>query len=148
MSDSPFMGPAFTPEIDPTVAFPQVVEIPAPRVQLAESSWLHSRGKRFFDLVFTALVLPFFLLIPAAILLESRGPIFFQHRTLGLGGTIFWMFKFRTMIDGADLILSKLLDGDPRNSQITTNLKTIHASPVWADFCAGQASMNCRRFST
>jgi hypothetical protein len=61
MSDSPFMGPAFTPEIDPTVAFPQVVEIPAPRVQLAESSWLHSRGKRFFDLVFTALVLPFVL---------------------------------------------------------------------------------------
>ena len=121
MSDSPFMGPAFTPEIEPAVVFPQAIQIPASRIQLAESAWLRSRGKRIFDLMFTALVLPFalpfLLLIPAAILLESRGPIFFQHRRLGRGGKIFRMFKFRTMIDGADLVLSKLLDGDPEARQ-------------------------------
>jgi len=112
------------PEIDPAVAFPELIEIHAPRLQLAESAWLHSRGKRIFDLVFTALVLPFFLLIPAAILLESRGPIFFQHRPLGRYGGIFWMFKFRTMIDGADLLLSKLLESDPEARQeFTENYK-------------------------
>jgi len=120
MSDSSFLRP-LAPEIDPAVAFPELIEIHAPRLQLAESAWLHSRGKRIFDLVFAALVLPFalpfFLLIPAAILLESRGPIFFQHRRLGRSGGIFWMFKFRTMIDGADLILSKLLESDPEARQ-------------------------------
>ncbi|PYX04912.1 MAG: galactosyl-1-phosphate transferase [Acidobacteria bacterium] len=117
MSDSPFLRPTLVPEPNPAVVFPELIEIHPPRLQIAESAWLHSRGKRIFDLVFTAVVLPFalplFLLIPAAILLESRGPICFQHRRLGRNGRMFWMFKFCTMIDGADVILSQLLDSDP-----------------------------------
>lgn len=58
--------------------------------------------KRIFDIVFSLLLLiPFGLLIMlvAAILikLDSRGPIFFRQQRLTNNGSIFWVYKFRTM---------------------------------------------------
>ena len=103
------------------IARPQIFELHPFKPRETESSWVGSRGKRILDLAFTALILPlaipFFLVIPLAIVLESRGPIFFLHRRLGWQGSIFWMFKFRTMVDGADWILSKLLGSDPAARQ-------------------------------
>ena len=62
--------------------------------------------KRSFDLLVSgALVLaglPLWLLIAAAIKLDSRGPIFYRDLRIGLGEREFMMFKFRTMVDGAD----------------------------------------------
>jgi lipopolysaccharide/colanic/teichoic acid biosynthesis glycosyltransferase len=104
-------------ETPQAIAIPQFFEVHPFCPRKTESSWVGSRGKRLFDLAFTALILPlaipFFLLIPLVIVLESPGPIFFPHRRLGWQGSIFRMFKFRTMMDGADGILSKLLDSDP-----------------------------------
>src|SRR5919197_328350 len=75
------------------------------------------RGKRIFDLVFAVLIspllAPFFLVIPLAIWWESGRPIFFRHTRLGKGGRIFGMWKFRSMINGADKVLEQLLDNDP-----------------------------------
>jgi exopolysaccharide production protein ExoY len=56
-------------------------------------------------------------LVPLAILLDSPGPIFFLHRSLGQDGSVFWIVKFRTMVDGADRSLAKLLDSDPEARQ-------------------------------
>ncbi len=57
--------------------------------------------KRALDLVVAGSVLlllsPLFLLIGILIRLDSPGPVFFRQERLGKGGTIFRIFKFRTM---------------------------------------------------
>jgi exopolysaccharide biosynthesis polyprenyl glycosylphosphotransferase len=61
--------------------------------------------KRGFDLVVSVLVLvlglPLWLLIAAAIKLDSRGPVFFVDRRIGVGEREFGMLKFRTMVADA-----------------------------------------------
>jgi lipopolysaccharide/colanic/teichoic acid biosynthesis glycosyltransferase len=55
-------------------------------------------------LSFLALVLcaPLFLVIAAAIKLNSPGPVFFVQQHVGLGGRVFDFYKFRTMVHNAD----------------------------------------------
>src|ERR1700687_3901021 len=48
------------------------------------------------------LVLPLMALIALAIRLDSKGPVIFRQKRVGLHGEIFTLFKFRTMIDAAD----------------------------------------------
>jgi exopolysaccharide biosynthesis polyprenyl glycosylphosphotransferase len=61
--------------------------------------WVVKRG---FDLVVSLLVavvgLPVWALIALAIKLDSRGPIFFVDRRIGVGEREFGMLKFRTMV--------------------------------------------------
>jgi exopolysaccharide biosynthesis polyprenyl glycosylphosphotransferase len=61
--------------------------------------------KRGFDLVVSIIVvivcLPIWLLIAAAIKLDSRGPVFFVDRRIGVGEREFGMLKFRTMVADA-----------------------------------------------
>ena len=45
--------------------------------------------------------LPFWLLIALAIKLDSRGPVFFVDRRVGVGEREFGMLKFRTMVADA-----------------------------------------------
>jgi exopolysaccharide biosynthesis polyprenyl glycosylphosphotransferase len=58
--------------------------------------------KRLFDLIISlgglALLWPVFLIIAAAIKMDSPGPVLFRQKRLGLGGKPFIIFKFRTMV--------------------------------------------------
>ena len=67
------------------------------------SSWVI---KRTFDLVLSAIALfllwPFMLVIAVAIKLDSSGAVLFRQQRVGENGRLFWMYKFRTMIEGAD----------------------------------------------
>lgn len=69
--------------------------------------------KRTIDIVLAIILailfLPFWILIPALILLKSGRPIFYCHRRVGQFGQEFKMYKFRTMVKGAD----KLLKNNP-----------------------------------
>jgi exopolysaccharide biosynthesis polyprenyl glycosylphosphotransferase len=71
--------------------------------------WLVKRG---FDLAVSALLavllLPVWLLIALAIKVESRGPVFFVDRRVGVGEKEFGMLKFRTMVAGAAELQPKL----------------------------------------
>lgn len=62
--------------------------------------------KRAFDLVVGSLVLlavsPLFLAISLAILVDSRGSIFFGQLRVGRGGRHFRILKFRSMVTGAE----------------------------------------------
>ena len=62
--------------------------------------------KRAFDLVvgITSLVLllPLMALIAIAIRLDSPGPIIFRQQRVGENGRLFLMYKFRSMIQGAE----------------------------------------------
>ncbi|MBA2333103.1 MAG: sugar transferase [Actinobacteria bacterium] len=70
---------------------------------LAGADWI---VKRTFDTVVSLLVvtvgLPLWLLVAAAIKLDSRGPVLYLDRRVGVGEHEFPMFKFRTMVQGAD----------------------------------------------
>jgi len=61
--------------------------------------------KRSFDLFVSALLvvvgLPLWLLIAAAVKLDSHGPVFYVDRRVGVGELEFGMLKFRTMVSGA-----------------------------------------------
>jgi len=69
---------------------------------LAGADWA---VKKAFDLgvsfVVVLLGLPFWLLIAAAIKLDSRGPVLYRDRRIGVGEREFGMLKFRTMVQGA-----------------------------------------------
>ena len=72
--------------------------------------------KRCFDVTIGVatiiLALPVMALIGLAIKLDSPGPIIFRQQRVGENGRLFWMFKFRTMIDGAEAHLSDVLRRD------------------------------------
>ena len=61
--------------------------------------------KRTFDLVVSGVIaivgLPLWLLVALAIKLDSRGPVFYVDRRIGVGEQEFGMLKFRTMVAGA-----------------------------------------------
>jgi len=67
--------------------------------------WYH-RVKRILDLVLTILILiPLFMVIAifvALIRIDSKGPIFFRQKRIGMNGVEFDMFKLRSMYIGTD----------------------------------------------
>jgi exopolysaccharide biosynthesis polyprenyl glycosylphosphotransferase len=87
-------------------------------------------GKRIFDVVggilIAVLLTPLMIAIAGWIVLDSRGPILFRQRRVGLHGRTFHVYKFRTMAIDAEERLEGLrhlneirgnafkLTGDPR----------------------------------
>lgn len=63
-------------------------------------------AKRVFDVVVASLMLvvlsPVMLLLGIAIKLDSKGPVFFRQVRVTTYGKEFRIFKFRTMVNGAD----------------------------------------------
>jgi lipopolysaccharide/colanic/teichoic acid biosynthesis glycosyltransferase len=55
-------------------------------------------------LLSVVILLPVFAVIAMAIKATSPGPVFFRQLRLGRGGRHFRIFKFRTMIDGAETV--------------------------------------------
>jgi exopolysaccharide biosynthesis polyprenyl glycosylphosphotransferase len=77
-------------------------------------SGLEAAAKRAFDLsvagVALVLAAPVWLVLALLITLTSRGPVLYRQQRVGRGGRPFTMFKFRTMVRGADLLLAQLAD--------------------------------------
>jgi lipopolysaccharide/colanic/teichoic acid biosynthesis glycosyltransferase len=49
-------------------------------------------------------MLPFFAVIAVLVKTTSRGPLFFKQTRCGMHSRPFTLFKFRSMVDGADLL--------------------------------------------
>ena len=69
--------------------------------------------KRLFDVLLSAVLIvalaPMWLIIPALVWVEDRGPVFFRQTRAGLNGREFRIWKFRTMQVNADAELATLL---------------------------------------
>jgi len=67
---------------------------------------IYKKIKRLFDLVLSVLGLiiasPILLITAIIIKLESKGPVIFKQKRLGLNGKTFVMYKFRSMYVGAE----------------------------------------------
>lgn len=80
--------------------------------------------KRGLDLVIGLalglVLLPGLVLIAVLVKLDSRGPVFFVQKRLGLNGTVFPMFKFRTMVQDAERMGTGLFSyaNDPRITRV------------------------------
>ncbi|MDR0720874.1 MAG: undecaprenyl-phosphate galactose phosphotransferase WbaP [Treponema sp.] len=74
--------------------------------------------KRFMDLSFVSIgglvILPFLLLIALAVKLSSPGPVLYGHTRKGRDGKTFTAYKFRSMVQNADKMLSELLAENPQ----------------------------------
>jgi exopolysaccharide biosynthesis polyprenyl glycosylphosphotransferase len=70
--------------------------------------------KRAMDIVATSvgllLLAPLFVVIAIAIKLDSRGPLFFRQRRIGRNGKEIYIFKFRSMVSGAERMKEALRD--------------------------------------
>ena len=80
-----------------------------------QQGFLRDAGKRLFDLVASlsllVLTLPLMLLAIVVIVLESGFPILYRQERVGLGGKIFTIYKFRSMVQNAEK------DGAPQWAQ-------------------------------
>jgi lipopolysaccharide/colanic/teichoic acid biosynthesis glycosyltransferase len=87
--------------------------------------------RRGLDIVVSSLLLalssPILALAMLAVRLESRGPVIYSQRRVGLDGRPFDVLKLRTMVEGAEHIGSGLaIDaGDPRITRVGALLRRI-----------------------
>lgn len=69
-------------------------------------------GKRIFDFLIAGMITfvlcPVFAVIAMIIKWESVGPVFYLSKRYGRGGRIFYMYKFRSMVQNADQILHQI----------------------------------------
>lgn len=81
-------------------------------------------GKRTIDCILSALALvllsPLLLIVAIAVKLDSKGPILFKQKRLGLHGKEFFILKFRSMTVNAEHTGSGVYsdDNDPRVTRV------------------------------
>ena len=87
----------------------QIGGIPLVSIQVPEFSRTSQVLKRALDIVVAGVlllaVLPFMVVIAAAIKLDSRGPVFFTQVRVGRGGRRFRLLKFRSMRPDATVLV-------------------------------------------
>ena len=84
---------------------------------------VYLRFKRYLDLllalVLLIILLPLFLIVIIAIKMESKGSAIFIHDRVGKGGSIFKLYKFRTMYNDTNPYAVNPIDqDDPRITKV------------------------------
>ena len=91
--------------------------------------------KRVFDIVISALMLlvlsPVFLILAIAIKLDSPGPVFYRQVRVTQYGREFRIFKFRSMVSGADKQGSLVtVSGDSRVTRVGAFIRKFRLDEV------------------
>jgi len=92
--------------------------------------------KRFLDVCLSLIILvvlsPVLLLIALAVKLDSKGPVVFKQERLGKDGTVFSIYKFRTMCVNAESQGSGVYSGkgDPRVTRVGKILRATSADEL------------------
>lgn len=111
---------ASTDVLDPQHTFiREMGTFAGPRFEVLSDSSIHPfypMVKRVMDVCIAVAVLtvgmPLWVFIALMIKLETRGPVFYVEERAGLNGRPFRMYKFRSMIDGADALLDEMVGLD------------------------------------
>lgn len=128
----------FVPRMENLVTFDTKVEDYDGQLLIANSSGtMNLFGqifKRFIDILFG--IAGCLLLIPLTIYVKvvnvkngDKGPIFFTQDRIGKDGKPFKIYKYRTMVLGADKILEKLMADDPAIREEYTINKKLENDP-------------------
>jgi lipopolysaccharide/colanic/teichoic acid biosynthesis glycosyltransferase len=87
-------------------------------------------GKRLLDLLLVIpgiiMLLPLFALVAISIKIDSKGPVFYRQERMGYKFRPFRIYKFRTMVEGADRKGPQITSGmDSRVTRVGTFLRTM-----------------------
>jgi sugar transferase (PEP-CTERM system associated) len=94
--------------------------------------------------VLLLIVLPLLPLVALAIKLDSRGPILYRQGRTGMGGKIFYCYKFRTMRQDAeaDTGATWATDDDPRITKVGKFLRTTRLDEIPQLWCVLKGDMS------
>jgi sugar transferase (PEP-CTERM system associated) len=94
----------------------------------------------FVGLLLSLPILPFVML---AIKLDSKGPIFYRQRRVGIGGSHFHCYKFRTMCEDAeaDTGATWAWDDDPRITRVGSFLRASRLDEIPQLWCVLKGDM-------
>lgn len=103
---TPLVGPRIADDID---IAPAAMTTSGP----VSATWALKRAIDVVGAVTLAfLLLPVLVAVAVAIVVADRGPVFYRQERVGLNGRIFRMWKFRSMVVGADELRSAHLDAN------------------------------------
>ncbi|HEV8182759.1 MAG TPA: TIGR03013 family XrtA/PEP-CTERM system glycosyltransferase [Candidatus Angelobacter sp.] len=90
------------------------------------------------------IVLPVIPLVILAIKLDSRGPVLYRQRRVGLGGKVFYCYKFRTMRQDAeaDTGATWATDDDPRITKVGNFLRLSRLDEIPQLWCVLKGDMS------
>lgn len=105
--------------------------------------------KRALDLTVSIIGLtlgaPLFLLIALVIKLDSKGPIFYKQQRVGLRGRTFFIYKFRSMRQDAEVKSGPVWakENDPRITKVGNFLRKTHLDelPQFINVLKGEMSL-------
>jgi exopolysaccharide biosynthesis polyprenyl glycosylphosphotransferase len=134
------VSPGVVDVAGPRLMMRPVCGLPLIHVEKPQYNGAKRFQKRLFDVVFSSMVLlcglPVLIAVAVAVKATSKGPVFYRSERIGLDGEPFEMIKFRTMVDGADAMVEKLIEqneskggvlfkirNDPRVTPIGTFLR-------------------------
>lgn len=106
------MAPALTDIAGPRIHTQQVSGLPLIHVTTPTLEGGQRVAKRLLDVAVSFLLVialsPLMLVIALIIKFTSPGPVIFRQRRIGMGGTSFFMLKFRSMVVDAEARLAEL----------------------------------------
>ena len=106
------MAPALTDVAGPRIHTQPVAGLPLIHVSTPNLGNGQRLLKRIFDLAGASLLLvalsPVFLVVAVIVRLDSPGPVLFRQERVGAGGHCFHMYKFRSMVADAEILLGAL----------------------------------------
>ncbi len=110
---------------------------------------IYNISKRSLDILFSSLAivlfLPILIIIVGAIKIDTRGPIFFTQKRIGLNGKTFRLLKFRTMYRNAYKVvnISKVEIPDPQITKIGRILRRtlLDEIPMLFNIIKGEVSL-------
>jgi exopolysaccharide biosynthesis polyprenyl glycosylphosphotransferase len=96
-------------------------------VERPEFTGLRRIVKNAFDKTAAAfgilLIAPVLIALALAVKLTSRGPVFYKHERIGLGGEKFHVWKFRSMVPDADKIVDALFEESNEGNAVQFKMK-------------------------
>lgn len=156
LSALPPLGEILTGQVDVVSVRGMPFMTLAPRRPQAGPVWV---AKRAMDYVIATLGLialsPVFALAALAIKLDTRGPVFFRQERVGRNGVPFDVWKFRSMVQGAERMLGDIahlneaegayfkIERDPRTTRVGRFLRrlSIDELPQLLNVLRGEMSL-------
>jgi exopolysaccharide biosynthesis polyprenyl glycosylphosphotransferase len=151
--------PSLTDVAGPRIHMRPVAGLPLLHVEQPQAGQAGGFPKRIFDVVLASLALlalsPLMLVVALLIKLQDGGPVFFRQPRVGRDGHEFGMVKFRSMLAGADMMVTDLMhlndtDGllfkvkdDPRITRVGSVLRkfSIDELPQLFNVLRGEMSL-------
>jgi exopolysaccharide biosynthesis polyprenyl glycosylphosphotransferase len=121
------LAPAVTEVAGPRVRIRPVAGLPLMHMERPEFTGHRRVIKGAFDRAAAAfgllLIAPVLVTLAIAVKLTSRGPVFYKHERIGLGGERFHVWKFRSMVPDADKLVDVLFEASNEGNVVQFKMK-------------------------